>query len=146
MMAATLSLGASAHGRSTPSGPLVQIVGVRVPAAMPRSALLHAVRRDAWTQVWVCAANTSLRGSMQFRLRRGENSARVELVEPVSSAQRSAAQCVVSALERVHLPALEIEPAGGAMVEFELVFRGRRMPGPLLLAPLVIEWGPGARR
>lgn len=128
----------SAQARSSQSGPLVQLVAVRTPPAMARAALVHAIGRDAWADVWLCAHSSTLRGSLRVKLRRADRGAIAELVDPVPNAHRAATQCVLRALERVHIPPVEVEPAGGTLVEFELIVRGRRLPGPLLLQPMVV--------
>lgn len=146
VLLAVLTMSSEALARSSLTGPLVQLAGLRAPPSMPRAALVHAIRRDAWTGVWLCAHNSNLRGSIRVRLRRAANGAQAELGEPVPAAQRAATQCMLTALARVHLPPLEVEPTAGATVEFELLVRGRRLPGPLLLPPMVVEWSSGPQR
>lgn len=143
-LAALVALAAStlrpsaAVGQAPRSAPMVQLVALRIPSAMPRGGVLHAIRRDAWSSVWQCAiAAPQLRGSLRVRLHRAALGSRAEWVEPISTSHRVAGICVLDALKRVHLPPLESEPAAGASVEFELIVRGRRMPGPLLLVPPV---------
>lgn len=124
------------------SAPTVQLVALRTPSAMPRGGVLHAIRRDAWSNVWQCAvAAPLLRGSLRVRLHRASLGSRAEWIEPITPSRRAAGLCVLDALKRVRLPPLESEPTAGASVEFELIVRGRRMPGPLLLLPPVAAGG-----
>ncbi len=137
----------SAHAGTSEHEPLVQLVAVRTPAAMARAALVHAIGRDAWVEVWRCAHGSTLRGSLRVKLRRAARGASAELVAPVPISHRAATECVLRAIERVHIPPVEVEPPDGAQVEFELVVRGRRLPGPLLLPPIVVAaLNAGAQR
>ncbi len=109
----------------------LQLTGLRINVPLPRSAVVHAIGRDAWPQLVRCVSPAPrVRGYLTVNIAERDNGTEATFTDSPVLRDRALVQCLQRALSGIVFPPHAAERPASS-VAFDLVF----MLPPVTVAP-----------